>query len=122
MTTMNLTKFTPYPGSPVYRELYGTNIRDDHWEKMNGMNFIWAPDDISVETLDREYQKILLHFYQHPKIMHKYILMSFQNPTHLKRLGRFLLGFFKAKIRSHLNGQRGLLLNNSQQTLSEDSL
>jgi radical SAM superfamily enzyme YgiQ (UPF0313 family) len=47
MTIMNLTKFTPYPGSPVYRELYGTSIRDDHWEKMNGMNFVWSPPGIT---------------------------------------------------------------------------
>jgi hypothetical protein len=56
---MNLTKFTPYPGSPVYRELYGTAIRDDHWEKMNGMNFVWAPDGISVQALDRHYQDVI---------------------------------------------------------------
>ena len=43
MHVMNLTKFTPYPGSPIYQELYGTKIREDHWERMNGMNFVWAP-------------------------------------------------------------------------------
>ena len=68
MTIMNLTKFTPYPGSPVYRELYGTTIRDDHWEKMNGMNFVWAPDGISVEELDRHYQDVLGCFYRQKRV------------------------------------------------------
>ena len=59
MTIMNLTKFTPYPGSPIYRELYKTNIREDHWERMNGMNFVWAPEGISVDELDRHYQEVV---------------------------------------------------------------
>ena len=32
---MNLTKFTPYPGSPIYVDMYGTKIRPDDWRKMN---------------------------------------------------------------------------------------
>ncbi len=113
MTTMNLSKFTPYPGSPIYHEIYGTRIRDDHWEKMNGMNFVWAPDNISVETLDIEYQNILKGFYKQRRIMRQYIAMSLHNPTHLKRLFRFLTGYLNAKIKSHIKGQHGLLLKNN---------
>jgi radical SAM superfamily enzyme YgiQ (UPF0313 family) len=110
MTIMNLTKFTPYPGSPVYRELYGTNIRDDHWEKMNGMNFVWAPEGISVEELDREYQSVLLSFYRRPKIGLYYLKLTVQHPEHLFRLLRFLLGFLRAKLQSLLDGRHGLLV------------
>jgi radical SAM superfamily enzyme YgiQ (UPF0313 family) len=38
MDIMNLSKFTPYPGSPIYVDLYGTKIRPDDWRRMNGMN------------------------------------------------------------------------------------
>jgi len=110
MTIMNLTKFTPYPGSPIYRELYGTNIRDDHWEKMNGMNFVWAPEGISVEELDRHYQEILVSFYRRFKTGNYYIKLTLRYPTHFRRLLRFGLGFFSAKIRSILSGRGGLLV------------
>ncbi len=110
MTTMNLTKFTPYPGSPVYREIYGTNIRDDHWEKMNGMNFLWSPEGISTQELDKEYQNILKSFYKQHRVMHKYVVMSLTNPTHLIRLSRFVAGFVKAKIRSYFDGRKGVLI------------
>lgn len=110
MTIMNLTKFTPYPGSPIYRDLYGTNIRDDHWEKMNGMNFVWAPEGITVEELDRTYQKILLSFYRRPQIGWYYLKLTFQHPHHFYRLARFILGFLAAKIRSFLSGRGGLLV------------
>jgi radical SAM superfamily enzyme YgiQ (UPF0313 family) len=111
MTIMNLTKFTPYPGSPVYRDLYGTNIRDDHWEKMNGMNFVWSPEGMSVEELDRQYQQILLSFYRRPRIGHYYLKLTLQYPNHLWRLLRFLGGYFLAKLRSLASGRGGLLVN-----------
>jgi len=83
MTIMNLTKFTPYPGSPIYRELYGTNIQDDHWEKMNGMNFVWSPEGISVEELDRQYQQILTAFYRRPQIGLYYLKLTLMYPNHV---------------------------------------
>ncbi|MGH8552268.1 MAG: hypothetical protein ACRERS_03155, partial [Methylococcales bacterium] len=119
MTTMNLSKFTPYPGSPIYRDLYGTNIRKDHWEKMNGMNFIWAPEGLSIKELDLEYQNILKGFYKQRKVMHKYLALAFKDPTHLKRLLRFLIGFLGAKFHSYRSGRRGALVEPNQAGLSE---
>lgn len=110
MTIMNLTKFTPYPGSPIYRDLYGTNIRDDHWEKMNGMNFVWSPEGISVEELDRQYQEILTSFYRRPQIGRYYLKLTIAYPNHFYRLLRFGLGFLGAKLRSILSGRRGVLI------------
>lgn len=113
MTIMNLTKFTPYPGSPIYRELYGTSIREDHWEKMNGMNFVWAPEGMTVEELDRHYQDILLAFYKRPQMLLYYLKMTLHHPNHLYRLLRFLFGLLKAKLKSLLTGQGGLLVKPS---------
>ncbi|MCI0655264.1 MAG: B12-binding domain-containing radical SAM protein [Methylococcaceae bacterium] len=119
MTTMNLSKFTPYPGSPIYRELYGTNIRKDHWEKMNGMNFIWAPEGLSIKELDLEYQNILKAFYKQRRVMHKYLVLAIKDPTHLKRLFLFLMGFLNAKFRSYRAGRRGALVEPNQAGVSE---
>ena len=109
MTIMNLTKFTPYPGSPVYRELYGTNIRDDHWDKMNGMNFVWAPEGLGVDELDRHYQEVIAGFYKRRPVMKAYVKLSLRHPDHLLRLARFGLGAAAAKLKSRLTGRRGLL-------------
>ena len=114
MTIMNLTKFTPYPGSPIYRDLYGTNIRDDHWKKMNGMNFLWAPEGITVEDLDRHYQDVLVKFYRRPSMLWYYVKFTLRYPAHFVRLSRFLLDFMMAKARSFLSGRGGLLLQQDQ--------
>lgn len=117
MTIMNLTKFTPYPGSPIYRDLYGTNIRDDHWEKMNGMNFVWAPEGFTVEDLDRKYQEILTSFYKRRQVGHHYLKMTLQHPNHMARLLRFGAGFLMAKTRSLLSGRKGLLIKSDETNL-----
>ncbi len=117
MTIMNLTKFTPYPGSPIYRELYGANIKEDHWEKMNGMNFVWSPEGLSVEELDRQYQEILVAFYRRPKIGLHYMKLTFMYPNHFVRLLRFGLGYLNAKAKSFLSGRKGLLVKSHDTSL-----
>jgi anaerobic magnesium-protoporphyrin IX monomethyl ester cyclase len=115
ITIMNLTKFTPYPGSPIYKEMYGTNIRDDHWQKMNGMNFLWSPEGMTVEDLDRHYQSVLLSFYQRPRMLWYYTRLTLRYPAHLMRLTRFLFRYVIAKTRSLLSGRGGLLLKQREQ-------
>ncbi|MCG7986595.1 MAG: B12-binding domain-containing radical SAM protein [Candidatus Thiodiazotropha weberae] len=98
MTIMNLTKFTPYPGSPIYYDLYGSNIRDDHWEKMNGMNFLWSPEGISIDELDKHYREMLVSFYRRPSISWHYTWLSLLYPQHMVRLIKFGAHFAKYKV------------------------
>lgn len=117
MTIMNLTKFTPYPGSPVYRELYGTSIRDDHWEKMNGMNFVWAPDGITVDELDKHYRDVLSTFYGQKRVHKHYMTLSIKHPKHFHRVLRFGIGLTLAKLKSVLSGRKGLLTSGTERNL-----
>lgn len=114
MDMMNLTKFTPYPGSPIYVDLYGTKIRPDHWQKMNGMNFVWAPEGIGIEELDREYQALLSAFYRRPQVALHYLGLSLRHPHHVVRLARFGAGYAWAKLKSLLSGRRGLLVETAE--------
>ncbi|MEN8179323.1 MAG: radical SAM protein [Pseudomonadota bacterium] len=98
LTIMHLTKFTPYPGSPIYRDLYGTNIRDDHWEKMNGMNFIWTPEDLTQDELNKNYRQLLVGFYNNPKINWYYTKFTFMYPSHFLRLLKFLALMVRSKV------------------------
>jgi radical SAM superfamily enzyme YgiQ (UPF0313 family) len=99
LTIMNLTKFTPYPGSPVYRELYGTSIREDHWQKMNGMNFLWAPEGMTIEEIDSEYKKILFAFYTQSKVPWYYTRFTLAHPGHFLRLLKFGWIYTRYKVR-----------------------
>lgn len=107
LTIMNLTKFTPYPGSPIYRDIYGTNIRDDHWEKMNGMNFIWIAQGLTSERLNQSYRQILTSFYSQHRVGKNYVRLTLQNPRHLLRLLKFLGALARSKVSARLRQFRG---------------
>ncbi|MFT5835720.1 MAG: anaerobic magnesium-protoporphyrin IX monomethyl ester cyclase [Sulfurimonas sp.] len=100
LTTMNLSKFTPYPGSPIYKKLYGTSIREEDWDRLNGMNFVYKAEAFTQEELDYEYKEVITTFYKRVKILLHYQNMALSNPTHIKRLLLFFLGFMKKKLRT----------------------
>lgn len=107
LTIMHLTKFTPYPGSPIYRDLYGTNIRDDHWKKMNGMNFLWTPEDLTQEQLDSNYTRLLLSFYWKPSVSWYYTKFTFKYPRHFLRLLKFFGLMLRSKLREKIAKWKG---------------
>ncbi|MEA1917761.1 MAG: radical SAM protein [Campylobacterota bacterium] len=99
LTTMNLSKFTPYPGSPIYKKLYKTSIKDEDWEKLNGMNFVCNTDEFTLKELDVEYQEIIETFFKRASIMLYYTKMSISNPIHVVRLLHFFIGFLGEKLK-----------------------
>ncbi|MEM1436123.1 MAG: radical SAM protein [Pseudomonadota bacterium] len=107
LTIMNLTKFTPYPGSPIYKEIYGTSIRDDHWEKMNGMNFVWTTEGLTEAQLNRAYRDILVGFYTQHRVGKQYFLSTLRYPRHLLRLLRFFAAMGSSRIRRLLGRAAG---------------
>lgn len=117
LTIMHLTKFTPYPGSPIYRDLYGENIREDHWEKMNGMNFIWAPEGLTQDELDRNYRQLLMGFYNHPKVMWYYTKFTLRYPGHFLRILKFLGLMLKSKLSDQFRAFSGRIPQNENVSL-----
>ncbi|MDX2469857.1 MAG: radical SAM protein [SAR324 cluster bacterium] len=98
LTILNLSKFSPYPGSPIYEDLYQAKLRDEDWGKLNSMNFIWESDEITHEELDREYREILGTFYRRHRVGLYYVKLMIKNPKHVARLAMFIGGWAKATL------------------------
>jgi hypothetical protein len=81
------------------------------------MNFVWAPDGMSVEQLDRHYMDVISSFYRQKRVRRQYVWLSLRHPEHLARLIRCGAGFALAKCRSLLTGRRGLLISGSEPQL-----
>lgn len=99
MDIFNLSKFTPYPGSQIYRELFGQTMRDEHWDQMNGMNFLWAPDGMTVQELDHYYRDLTSSFYRQKRVRRAFVRAGLANPEHFRRLLRSGAGFLAGKLR-----------------------
>ena len=61
---MNMSKFTPFPGAPVWKTIREHGTMDNDWRKMNCLNFVFVPKEIdSKETLDQLYNEHVKRFY-----------------------------------------------------------
>lgn len=65
-----LTYFTPYPGSPVYRniKLWGEMITDK-FSKMNEYNISFLPYGLNKERLEKSFKRAYTKFYFRPRII-----------------------------------------------------
>lgn len=95
---INVSKFAPFPGAPVYFKLKKAgNIMDD-WEKMNCMTFIYKPDAIeSLERLEQLYNSFIADYYERPTILFKYFKMLWKSPHSWYSLLRRLPDFIAAR-------------------------
>lgn len=61
---MNMSKFTPFPGAPVWPTISENGVLEENWRKMNCLNFVFLPKDIdSWETLELMYNRHVKRFY-----------------------------------------------------------
>jgi len=64
---MNMSKFTPFPGAPVWSTIQEEGTFDEDWKKMNCLNFVFVPRGIeSREKLDQLYNEHVKRFYTDP--------------------------------------------------------
>ena len=61
---MNMAKFTPFHGAPLWETIKEHGELDEDWRKMNCLNFVFLPKGIdSMETLTQLYNKHVKRFY-----------------------------------------------------------
>lgn len=65
---MNMAKFTPFHGAPVWQTITEHGTLHEDWRLMNCLNFVFIPKDIdSKETLDQLYNTHVKRFYSDPQ-------------------------------------------------------
>ncbi|MDZ7699036.1 MAG: radical SAM protein [Deltaproteobacteria bacterium] len=70
---MNMSKFTPFYGAPVWETIFEEGTFDHDWRKMNCLNFVFVPRGIdSKETLDELYNQHVKRFYTDPEWRKKF--------------------------------------------------
>jgi radical SAM superfamily enzyme YgiQ (UPF0313 family) len=84
LTTMNLSKFTPYPGSALHSQVKETLVADS--ERLNGMNFVVPSRHLSVEELQREYDLTIRDFYWRPGVFANHLAMLLGHWHKIRRL------------------------------------
>jgi radical SAM superfamily enzyme YgiQ (UPF0313 family) len=95
---MNMTKFTPFPGSPIYQTIHEEGVFEEKWELMNCLNFVFVPKGIeSKERLDELYKQFIKRFYTGKNWTRKFGPLMFKSPHSTYRIIRNLPTFLKIK-------------------------
>ena len=93
----NLTKFTPFPGAPVYASIGRFGAFTEDWEKMNCIEFVFIPAGFTKERLERLYVQFYRTFYGRPAMLRAYGAMLWKSPESCGRLLKNLPKFLAAR-------------------------
>ncbi len=95
----NLAKFTPFPGSPIYKEIkeQGSELGtfNEDWEKMDCMQFLFIPKGITKERMDFLFIDFYRSHFKRFKVLMGYVSMIWKSPDSWKRFMKDATGFIK---------------------------
>ena len=66
---MQMTKFTPYPGTPSYATVRDHGAFVEDWERMNAMQWVFVPNGLTPEILERWFRRAYRTFYTRPDVL-----------------------------------------------------
>lgn len=91
---VNVSKFTPFPGAPLYETLRLMGTFDEDFSKMNLLNFTFVPHGLTEQKLEQLYREFIKRFYQRSSTAFNYTRLMISTPVHLwtvvKHAGQFL--------------------------------
>jgi radical SAM superfamily enzyme YgiQ (UPF0313 family) len=91
---LNVAKFTPFPGSPLYRQIHDFGSFSEEWPKMDCMSFQFLPAGMSREELEEKFLEFYKAHFKRPRTLANYVAMLWQSPDSWLRfagnLGSFL--------------------------------
>ena len=95
---MNMSKFTPFPGAPLWPTIHQEGHFNNDWRLMNCLNFVFVPKDIaSKERLDELYNRHVKRFYTDRQWRRKISSHLWEHRWSLLRLMMHLPTFLAAK-------------------------
>jgi len=87
---VQITKFTPYPGTPSYAAIREHGTFTEDWERMNAMQWVFVPNGLSPATLERYFRAAYHAFYRRPDVLWGLARTLAGEPRFLKRLATYL--------------------------------
>jgi len=91
----NLAKFTPFPGSPIYKKIHELGDFDEDWEKMDCMSFQFIPRGMKKERMEELFLEFYKTHFLRPKVIWGYTTMLWRSPDSWHRFIRNATDFFK---------------------------
>ena len=82
---INLAKFTPFPGAPVYENIHDFGEFNEEWEKMDCMHFQFIPNGMTKERMEELFQIFYKTHFLRPRVIWNYTAMLWRSPDSWSR-------------------------------------
>ena len=93
-----ITKFTPYPGSPSYPTIRNFGAFTEDWEEMNAMNFVFIPNGLTAEILQQQFESLYRVYYRRPDVLMGLVRLMAHEPRFARQLASSALIYWRAKL------------------------
>lgn len=101
----NLAKFTPFPGSPIYKNIHELGEFEEDYAKMDCMNFVFVTKGMTRERLDQLFLEFYRRHFTRPRVLLGYVTMLWKSPHSWWRFLRNLTSFLRfARSNKRLDG------------------
>ena len=82
---MNVAKFTPFPGSPLYEKIHALGRFEENWEKMDCMTTVFVPHGLTAEKLESLFLEFYKRYYLRPRTLWNFVSMVWKSPDSWRR-------------------------------------
>ncbi|MCL5279313.1 MAG: B12-binding domain-containing radical SAM protein [Planctomycetes bacterium] len=82
---LNVAKFTPFPGSPLYENIHSLGRFEENWEKMDCMNTVFVPHGLTAAQLESLFLEFYKRYYTRPKTLWNFVTMAWKSPDSWRR-------------------------------------
>lgn len=91
----SIFKFTPLPGSEIYKVASQYGKFNDDWKKMNLLETVFVPKGLTKNELEKYSRLALRRFYLRPKIILVYLKRIIVNPRNLSKIFKGFIAFLQ---------------------------
>jgi radical SAM superfamily enzyme YgiQ (UPF0313 family) len=93
-----VTKFTPYPGTPSYATIRDFGTFTENWEEMNAMNFVFIPHGLTAEILQQHFESLYRVYYCRPDVLMGLLRLMVHEPRFARQLASSALVYARSKL------------------------
>jgi anaerobic magnesium-protoporphyrin IX monomethyl ester cyclase len=82
---LNVAKFTPFPGTPLYHDVRQQGSFDEDWNRMDCMHFLFVPAGFTVARLEMLFLRFYKGHAMRPRTLWGYFSMLWKSPDSWRR-------------------------------------
>ncbi len=102
---VNLSRFTPFPGSPIYERIHELGEFNDDWASMDCINTVFVPHGLSRKELDEMFTLFYKTHFTRLRVLWSYVTFLWKSPDSWRRFLRNIGGFLRFAISNQRLGK-----------------